>query len=98
MSPEDFAARCLPSDCIVWTGALNAKAYGTVRHPETGEVVYAHRLAWEIAHGPIPDGLTVDHKDCRTRSCVRLDHLELIPRPEHSAKDNRRRHALARAG
>lgn len=97
MSPVDFAALCIPTDCVIFTGAMTAKGYGSVRHPETGEVTYAHRLAWELAHGPIPDGHDIDHT-CRVHPCVRLDHLVLIEHAEHAAKDSRRRHALARAG
>lgn len=45
-------------------------------------VARAHRIAYEIAIGPIPDGLHVDHvwlKGCRSRACVRPDHLEAVP-------------------
>lgn len=34
----------------------------------------AHRVAWELANGPIPDGLLVCHR-CDNRKCVRVDHL-----------------------
>jgi hypothetical protein len=35
---------------------------------------YAHRVAWEFEHGPIPGGLQVNHR-CDVRNCVRPDHL-----------------------
>jgi hypothetical protein len=35
----------------------------------------AHRLAYELLVGPIPDGLTLDHL-CRTRNCINPWHLE----------------------
>lgn len=38
----------------------------------------AHRYAFELARGPIPDGLQVDHL-CRTRGCVHPFHLEPVP-------------------
>jgi hypothetical protein len=38
--------------------------------------VLAHRAAWEVTFGPIPDGLFVCHS-CDTPACVRPDHLFL---------------------
>jgi len=39
-------------------------------------MVYAHRLAWELTYGPIPDGMLVCHH-CDNPICCRPDHLFL---------------------
>jgi len=57
----------------LWTGAVDS-VRGTGRMKVDGRVVTAHRLAWELANGPLPDGVRV--LACRdVPSCVRLDHL-----------------------
>jgi len=40
------------------------------------KLMVAHRVAWIVSRGPIPDGLFVLHK-CDNRACVRLSHLFL---------------------
>ena len=39
--------------------------------------VYAHRFAYEIAYGPIPEGKVIDHI-CGLESCVNPRHLQAI--------------------
>lgn len=69
-----FWARVNKTDgCWLWTGCTNGR-YGklSVGGPE----VRAHRFSWELANGPVPDGLNVLH-NCDTPLCVRPDHLFL---------------------
>lgn len=71
-------------DCLIWTGHTRG-GYGRVRH--NGPYKTAHRVAWEIANGPIADGLEVDHT-CFNRSCVNVAHLRLTTHKqnqEHSS-------------
>lgn len=63
--------------CNGWSGPLSGHGYGLVHVSGTKHGhVSAHRLAWEVHHGPIPPGLCVLHK-CDNRVCTRIDHLFL---------------------
>lgn len=87
--------RTTAEGCWLWRGQLNAWGYGHFRRtlgPGLGRTVKAHRLAYELSVGPIPEGLTLDHL-CGQRACVRPDHLE----PVTNAENLRRRHARRRA-
>ncbi len=60
--------------CLLWTGVLNRGAYGRLLW--CGRYQAAHRLAYEIAFGQIPEGMKVLHR-CNVPSCVNPDHLLL---------------------
>jgi hypothetical protein len=62
-------------DCWLWTGSLNGNGYGQIKHG-VGRPRLAHRIAWELAHGPIPPGVAVLHR-CDNPACVRHGHLFL---------------------
>lgn len=74
--------------CLIFTGTDNGNGYGQFTY--NGRTGYIHRYAWERVHGPIPDGLTVDHL-CRVRMCAEVAHMELV-----DAVTNFRRGAAAR--
>lgn len=71
------------SRCWIWTGARSSTGYGNVWHG--GRYRPAHRVAFELLIGPIPDGLHLDHL-CRVRACVNPAHLEPV-----TCKENVRR-------
>jgi hypothetical protein len=61
--------------CWIWTGPrYRSGGYG--RLLLRGKQARAHRVVWELLHGPIPDGLWVLHH-CDNPPCVRPDHLYL---------------------
>lgn len=62
------------SGCWLWLGVPNSDGYGGLKIK--GRAYKAHRVAWERANGPIPDGMCVCHK-CDVPSCVNPDHLFL---------------------
>lgn len=77
--------------CTPWTGRINEHGYGTIG------ASLAHRRLWEQANGPIPPGMTLDHRchdpracslgrECPHRRCVNLDHLELCTPDENKAR------------
>jgi len=60
-------------DCWIWTGTRNAKGYGQININH--KMVGAHRVAYELAYGPIHNGLQIDHHRCYNHACVNPAHL-----------------------
>ncbi len=70
-------------DCMEWVGYVTWKGYGQF---SVGTKMRAsHRLAWEEANGPIPEGMQLDHL-CRNRRCVDPLHLEVVTREENNRR------------
>ena len=68
--------------CWEWTASLR-RGYG--RFSIGYRTFPAHRVAYEMLVGPIPDGLTLDHL-CRNKACVNPDHLEPVTGVENTQR------------
>lgn len=73
--------------CWLWTGGKNLHGYGQmwVGQRPTRTKRLAHRVAYELFVGPIPDGLELDHL-CRVRGCVNPTHLEPVTGSENQRR------------
>lgn len=65
----------LIGNCRIWQARKDRKGYGVVR--ADGKTRKAHRYAWQLAKGPIPTGMVIDHL-CRNRACINPDHLRVV--------------------
>lgn len=92
MSPTEFAEWFwsklnTAGSCWEWTGCRNGDGYGEIlrdRRPQK-----AHRIAWELTHGPIPGGSHVLHR-CDNPPCCNQEHLWLGT-PLDNARDKERK-------
>jgi hypothetical protein len=83
---NSFVRKGQPGECWLWTGWPGGGGYGYLR--VNGKKIGAHRVAYELFIGPIPEGLHLDHKchtedascpggrTCPHRLCVNPEHLE----------------------
>ena len=76
----------ITNECWLWIGAKNGReGYGYIgfkRH-----IVPAHRIAWMMKYGDIPDNMELDHI-CREHTCVNPEHLDLVTHRENLLRGN----------
>lgn len=82
--------------CWPWTSTITDEGYGVFQ--VGGRQVKAHRYSYELEHGPIPDGLDLDHQchnrdagchanaACLHRRCVNPAHAEPVTKAINSAR------------
>lgn len=76
----DILARVdLLGNCWIWEGRLttNPRGGGYGHTDYRGRKQYVHRIVYEALVGPIPQGLTLDHR-CTNKACCNPDHLEPV--------------------
>jgi hypothetical protein len=81
---DRFLSKTIPepnSGCLLWTAHVSKDGYGRFG---IGRIAHeAHRVAYKLFKGEIPQGLCVDHI-CKVRSCVNPNHLRLLTREDNS--------------
>ena len=70
--------------CII---GPNISVNGYARFPsgKRGIGLYAHRVVWEEAYGPIPVGFHIHHI-CENKACINVNHLALMTPREHKGE------------
>ena len=63
--------------CWIWTAARQKGGYGSIGSG-LGSTILAHRYAYQLFVGDVPDGMELDHL-CRNTACVNPNHLEAVP-------------------
>lgn len=81
--------------CWLWTASAQSGGYGQIRVGRGPKL--AHRVAWELAWGPIPAGLTVDHL-CFRPLCVNPAHLRLLTNVENAGNQRKATAPACRRG
>lgn len=75
-----------PADCWEWTAAKCINGYGQIRSDaDRWPMLKAHRAAYEMLIGQIPDGLVIDHL-CKNKSCVNPAHMEPVTNEENARR------------
>jgi hypothetical protein len=87
------------SGCLVWIGAVDRDDYGEIwtgASRASGVYIFekVHRVAWQLAYGPIPAGLSVLHR-CDVRRCAAPTHLFLGTHADN-CRDRHRKGRTAR--
>jgi HNH endonuclease len=75
--------------CWLWRGAKDHNGYGVIGMRVPGAGRYAHRIAYQLAWGPIPPRLCVLHR-CDTPQCINPLHL-FLGTQAHNMQDMQRK-------
>ena len=81
-------------ECLEYTGHRDRLGYGKLNNKGRG--MLAHRFAWELENGPIPEGLYLDHI-CHNPSCCDVAHLRLATQKQNM-EHQRKAHSTSGSG
>jgi len=73
--------------CWEWQRCKSSRGWGKIKYK--GKSCWVHRIAYAIFHGPLKEGMTVDHNyeaGCRSRSCCNPEHLEAVTLSENTKR------------
>jgi len=82
--------------CWMWQGSCNNAGYPQMKDMESKRPKFVHRLSYEIANGPIPQGMVIDHlcyssEGISNRKCVNPNHLEAVTPSVNSQRQQDKR-------
>jgi hypothetical protein len=66
--------------CITAKRGITTNGYSRIRIGN--KQIQAHRWAWELINGAIPDGKVIDHL-CKNKACIAPDHLRVVSQQEN---------------
>ena len=82
--------------CWLWEGRRTPNGYGRFNATHS-KAVMAHRFAYELLRGPIPDGTQLDHL-CLVILCVNPGHLEIVTPLENVTRSSAPSAVVRRSG
>ena len=68
------------NNCIESKKGITTNGYSRIR--VNGKSIQAHRWAWELMNGSVPENLVIDHM-CNNRKCILPSHLRAITQQEN---------------
>jgi hypothetical protein len=68
------------TNCIESKKSITSNGYSRIKID--GKNIQAHRWAWEIVNGKIPNDKVIDHI-CINKKCIAVDHLRIVTQQEN---------------